>query len=262
MIKKLFLNEKFILILILLNAIIIFISEYNIAKIHNTLIIIDNVITVLFIIELVIKFKTFGIKEYFHSNWNRMDFILIVLSIPTLITFIFNLNFSDLSFLLIFRVMRVFKSFRVFEFIPGIESIFKGISRALKSSVFVIFGFSIYLFIISIFSSSLFSNVCPKHFGNPGITIYSIFKIFTVEGWYEIPEQIVKNLSPSASFFTYLYFIFIVLSGGIFGLSIVNSIFVDAMVSDNNDEVKQKIDDLNIKIDTLIKNQEKEDNNS
>ncbi len=37
-------------------------------------------------------------------------------------------------------------------------------------------------------------------------------------------------------------------------MSIVNSIFVDAMVSDNNDEVLRKIDELNEKIDQLVKN--------
>jgi voltage-gated sodium channel len=55
-----------------------------------------------------------------------------------------------------------------------------------------------------------------------------------------------------ASFFTYIYFIFVVLSGGILGLSLVNSIFVDAMVSDNNDELEKKIERLELKIDLLL----------
>jgi len=84
------------------------------------------------------------------------------------------------------------------------------------------------------------------------ISLYSTFKIFTVEGWFEIPEQIVENYSKSASFFTYLYFIFVVLSGGIFGLSLVNSIFVDSMVSDNNDELEKKIDNLDSKIIEIL----------
>ena len=32
----------------------------------------------------------------------------------------------------------------------------------------------------------------------------------------------------------------ILITGGIFGLSLVNSIFVDAMVADNNDEIEKK----------------------
>lgn len=39
--------------------------------------------------------------------------------------------------------------------------------------------------------------------------------------------------------------------GGIIGMYFINSIFVDAMVSDNNDEVEAKLDELNKKIDKL-----------
>ena len=42
------------------------------------------------------------------------------------------------------------------------------------------------------------------------------------------------------------------LTGGIFGLSLVNSIFVDAMVSDNNDEIEKKIVILDSKINEIL----------
>ena len=38
----------------------------------------------------------------------------------------------------------------------------------------------------------------------------------------------------------------------IIGLSLVNSIFVDAMVSDNNDELERQVKELNEKIDKLL----------
>jgi voltage-gated sodium channel len=83
-----------------------------------------------------------------------------------------------------------------------------------------------------------------------------MFKVFTIEGWFEIPDDVTQNLSPVSAFFTNVYFIFIVMSGGIFGLSLVNSIFVDAMVSDNNDSLENKIQSLEEKIDLLLKAQE------
>jgi voltage-gated sodium channel len=258
MIKKLFLNDKFILLLILINAITIFASGFGMSSDNRFILTItDNLITVLFITELIIKFEEFGIKGYFNSNWRRFDFVLIVLSIPALIAFIGNFEITNLSFLLVFRVMRVFKSFRFLKFIPGIEHLVNGINRALKASIFVFIGFIIYIFIISILSFYLFKGVSPEYFGNPLNSLYTTFKIFTVEGWYEIPDLITQNLSSTTAFFTYLYFIFVVISGGIFGLSLVNSIFVDAMVSDNNDALETKIDSLEKKIDKLLyKNKE------
>jgi len=257
MIKRLFLNDKFILILILLNAVTIFASGFEMSVNNRfTLLLIDNLITGLFIVEIIIKLKEFGIKKYFKSNWNKFDFILVALSFPTLIAFIGNVEVTSFSFLLIFRVMRVFKSFRFLKFIPGIEHLVKGISRALKASIVVLIGFVIYIFIIGIFSFYLFKEISPEYFGNPLNSLYSIFKIFTVEGWYDMPEQLTQGLSSTTSFFVYMYFIFVVISGGIFGLSLVNSIFVDAMVSDNNDELEKKIELIDKKIDKLLTKKE------
>ncbi len=221
-------------------------------KINFSLLLIDNIITGLFLTEVYIKFKEFGVRNYFRSNWNKLDFILISLSIPTLIAFIGGIESESISFLLVLRVLRVFKSLRFLKFIPGIEQLIKGLDRALRASVFVLIGFVIYIFIIGIFSFYMFKELSPEYFGNPLTSLYSTFKIFTVEGWFEIPEKLAVDLTGLSVFFTYFYFIFVVFSGGIFGLSIVNSIFVDAMVSDNNDELEKKIEMIDKKLDILI----------
>lgn len=260
MLKKLFLNDKNILILILLNAIVIFTSGFEMTKENKFLLtLLDNLITGLFIVELIVKFRVFGIKTYFESNWNKFDFTLIILSIPAFIAFILHVETANIGFLLVFRVMRVFKSFRFLKFVNGIEHLIVGIQRALRASIIVLIGFIVYIFIIGIFSFYIFKSSAPEYFSNPLTSLYSIFKIFTVEGWFEIPEQITKEYSSISAFFTYFYFIFILLTGGIFGLSLVNSIFVDAMLSDNNDELEKKIDNLDKKITELITNNNKHD---
>ncbi|WP_075603387.1 ion transporter [Saccharicrinis aurantiacus] len=251
--KKLFLNDKFILSLILINSVVLVIGGYLPVNEENFIYgLVDNSITVLFIIELLIKVREYGFTNYFKSNWNRFDFVLVLLSVPALITFAFNLSFVDFSFLLVFRILRVFKAFRFFKFIPDVNNLVQGIQRALKASVFVLIGFVIYIFIIGILSFYIFHQSGSPYFKDPIISLYSIFKIFTVEGWFEIPEDITENFSEVKAFFTYLYFIFIVLTGGIFGLSLVNSIFVDSMVSDNNDELELKIDQLEGKVSDVL----------
>jgi voltage-gated sodium channel len=140
--------------------------------------------------------------------------------------------------------------------LPEADHILEGISRALKASIFVMIGFVIYIFITGLFSFYVFQKTGSVYFENPLSSLYSMFKVFTIEGWFEIPDDVTQNLSPVSAFFTNVYFIFIVMSGGIFGLSLVNSIFVDAMVSDNNDSLENKIQSLEEKIDLLIKAQE------
>ncbi|MCU4164619.1 ion transporter [Carboxylicivirga caseinilyticus] len=256
--EKIFLNDRFILTIILINSLIIFITGFNIEPdIIKFLRGLDGFITILFVIELIVKIKHFG-KLYFYSSWNILDFVLIVLSIPAFFTMFIESSNFDLSYLLVLRALRAFKAFRFIKFVTEINELIKGINRALKTSLVVLIGFSVYLFIMSIFSFYLFAETAPEYFENPLLSLYSIFKIFTVEGWYEIPESIVHSYNSVQTFFTYIYFIFIVMSGGIFGLSLVNSIFVDAMVSDNNDLLEKKIGKLESQINILI---EKIDNN-
>lgn len=253
MIKQLFLSTRFILTLIVLNALVIFISGFEWSE--NTrlqLSLLDHAFTILFVVELAVKMKAFGFKGYWASAWNKLDLILVALSIPALIAFAFDVSARDLSFLLVFRITRIFKSFRFLKFIPGISDLLRGIQRAVKASVIVLIGFTVYIFIVGMLSFYIFHNFSAVYFQDPFESLYSIFKIFTGEGWFEIPEHVARDMTDTQSFFTHLYFIFVLLTGGIFGLSLVNSIFVDAMVSDNTDDIEEKIDALDKKVQQLI----------
>lgn len=257
MLRKLFLDDRFILVLILINAAVVFISGFPAAeRYYLPLSALDNTMTILFIVEMVIKLRAYR-GRYFQSNWNKLDFVLVMLSIPTLVTFLVGLEFTDLSYLLVFRVLRVMKSFRFLRFIPGINNLIAGIVRALKATIIVMLGFGVYIFIVGILSFYLFKEVSPEHFQTPMTALYSTFKIFTIEGWYDIPEAVADGLAPVAAFFTYIFFIFLVMTGGIIGLSLINSIFVDAMVSDNTDELENKVERLEEKLDEVLRKLER-----
>jgi voltage-gated sodium channel len=251
--RQLFLNDRFILLLILLNTVTIFSEGFpNLPHaILRALLISDAVFTVLFLLEAVIKIKHYGWKKYILSNWNRLDFTLVILSLPSLVMLLDIWDGTDLSFLLVLRISRVFKFFRFFKFIPGIDDLAAGVQRALKTSVVILMGYFIYSIVISILSFSLFKHLSPEYYGDPATAFYSTFIIFTVEGWNELPEQIIAGQSGITVFFIKAYFILVLLTGGIFGLSLVNSIFVDSMVSDNNDDLERKIDILTQKIEEL-----------
>ncbi|MFW5895381.1 MAG: ion transporter [archaeon] len=250
--KNLFLSNKFILWIIILNAITIFLQGFEMEPQYLSLIrIADNLFTVIFLFEMVVKIGEFGFIGYWKSNWNKFDAILIILATPSLVLWMLNVDNLDLHFLLVFRIARVFKFFRFIKFIPNVDKLIKGINQALKASVIVIIGFFIYNFVVSIITCFLYQNLAPDYFGDPIRAFYSIFKIFTVEGWYEIPDLVAEKTNVVVAFLTKVYFIVILLTGGIFGLSLVNSIFVDAMVSDNNEELEQKVDHLSTEITKL-----------
>lgn len=253
LIQKLLLNDRFILGLILVNAVVIFLQGFKLST-ETTFILTqtDNIITIIFIFELIAKIRNYGAKNFAKSNWNIFDSILILLALPSLLLWIANIQSFQLDYLLVLRVTRIFKFFRFLRFFPKINQLINGVQRAIKASIIVIFGLFIFIFMISIVSCFFYRNIAPEYFGDPFLSLYSVFKVFTVEGWFEIPETIAQNASSKTAVLTKIYFVVILLTGGIFGLSIVNSIFVDAMVSDNNDDLEKKITSLEQKIDKLI----------
>ena len=272
-IKRFFLNDTNILVLILINAIIIFLqgfrpSEINQEYLHLCLLV-DDVLSIIFMIEVIVKSRHYGWKPYIQSGWNKLDVFLVALSVPPLMLYFFAVSNVQVGFLLIFRVFRVFKFFRFVKFFPDMDHIIRSVRLAINASFSVLAGFILLVFIISIMSCYFYQNLAPQYFGNPILSFYSIFKVFTVEGWNTIPDDICKNPSVSytTAFFTKTYFVVILFLGGIYGLSIVNSIFVDAMVSDNNEEleahvnkIEHEMENLNKKLDQIVSLIEKQKN--
>jgi len=243
---ELLMNNEFILFLIILNTAVICLQEFNVN--NPFLSTIESLFTVFFILEIFFKSQTRTFKVYISTNWNKLDFFLVAISIPSLFTgFIF-----DLDFLLVFRVFRVFKFFRLLKFFPRIDSVIPGVAKAFKSSYLIFFGFFTMLFIFSILSCSIFKKVDPEHFGTPLSSVFTMFQIFTVEGWNTIPEFIAAHSNAAMGTFARIYFSLLMFVGGVIGLAIVNSIFVDAMVDDNNKGLEAKIEELTKTVQQLV----------
>jgi voltage-gated sodium channel len=250
-VKKWFLSDISILVLILANTLIICAQEFEIK--NNLLDYFEPVFTIIFVIELIFKIGEYGFTKYLSDSWNKFDFIIILISIPSLAAIFYNNVGLQLNIFLTLRAFRVFKFFRLIRFFPNINGLISSLKRALKASYIVIIGFFILVFIVSLVTCSIFKNVAPEYFSNPLNSFYSIFRLFSIEGWYEIPDLIASRSSPIIETLSKLYFVILLLCGGIIGLSLVNSIFVDAMVSDNNDELQNEVSLLSKKIDDLTK---------
>ncbi|MEM6766433.1 MAG: ion transporter [Bacteroidota bacterium] len=256
LINQVFVNDKSVAVVITLNACILFLLSFKeLAAYHDLFTKIDAVFLLYFLLEAIFKIADNGWKAYISESWNKFDFIIVIASFPSILL-LFENNIPDISFLFILRIIRLFRFFKFLKFIPNIEELIAGIRRAFKASVFVLLAFFIYMFVISMISCRLFGSLegeAATHFENPLISFYSIFKIFTIEGWYEIPDTISQSFeSETAHFFTKLYFVLIVISGGIFGLSIVNAIFVEEMVRDNDDDIRRQISDIEDKLTLLL----------
>ena len=216
------------------------------------LVFIDHAFTIFFVLEVIVKVQDQSWKTYITDAGNKFDFILVAISVPSLLEIFLTL--PDISYLLVFRLLRVLRVLRFMRFVPNLGKMIEGIKRAFKASVFVIVALFVFNLLLAILSNQLFKEAAPQYFGNPLISFYTVFQLFTIEGWNEIPQAIVdhENSTGLVAAVARIYFPIIVLTGGILGFSFLNAIFVDEMTMDNNDELEDKIDALNEKVDRLL----------
>lgn len=274
MFKQLFLSERNIMIAILANAIVIFLLYFPQIEIgapffYEILNVVDHIFIFIFLLEAIIKIGVFKPKAYFSNNWNIFDFIIVLVSLPSLLNFLPALAFVHTSSFKLLRLFRLIRLIRFFKFVPRMDSIVKGLGRALKASIFVFIALAVLNLILALFTCHFYGELVPEYFGDPLISSYYIFQMFTVEGWNEIPtiiakaaqEQRIAHYSILAGA-TRFYFIIIVLTGGIFGMSLANAIFVDEMTSDNNQIVEEKMDALQQQVAELKQILEKQSKSS
>ena len=121
----------------------------------------------------------------------------------------------------------------------------------MRRSYAVFIGLLIMIVIFAMIGCGLFKDIAPEYFATPLDAIYSTFRIFTGEGWNEIPDAVATGVNSVAGHIVRLYFCMILVLGCIVGMSLLNSIFVDAMVSDNNDDVKEKLDSIEATLEKI-----------
>lgn len=209
-----------------------------------------------FLVEVLIKSRRGGWPAYWASGWNRFDFTVVIVSMPAVLGPF--LDVEQFAFVLILRLGRLFRLFRVLRFIPNLDRMVTGARRALRASIGVFLALALVNLILAVMATLLFRNIDPKHFGNPVTAGYSIFQVFTVEGWNEIAEGLVtsaegsgKTASLAVVVTVRMFFVVAVVVGGILGLSLANAVFVDQMMLDNNDALEAKVDRLTAEIRSL-----------
>ena len=253
-----FVSDRLVMAVIVLNATALVLHEMapRGTPLRSLWFWIDWVCVVYFLVEAVLKVRRDGWPRYWANGWNKFDFTVVVLSLPALLGPF--LHVSRFAFVLILRLGRLFRLFRLLRFIPNLDHLVFGVRRALRASVGVFLALFLINLILAVMATLLFRDLDSEHFGNPVVSGYSIFQVFTVEGWNEIAdglEERAAEKNPKGARLlvtgTRVFFVVAVLIGGILGLSLANAVFVDEMIMDNNEGLEAKVDALTEEIRQL-----------
>lgn len=243
-------RDNIVMTFVVINALVLTIHEFY--DPHPIWFWIDYFCVVYFLFEISFKIKNYRETGSWQSSWDIFDLVVVALSLPILLMPF--LAIPDFSGILVLRLGRLFRLFRLMRFIPDSHRLMEGIRRALKASVGVFLALILFNLILGLIAALIFGKAAPDRFGDPGIAFYTMFKVFTVEGWFEAPEALLQNeafTDPFWQFFIRSFFGLSVVFGGILGFSLVNAVFVDEMVMDNNADLESKVDQLTAEIQAL-----------
>ena len=240
-------NRNTTTFIIIISVVIAFVSSFN----QSMIVHVSNwTIVAYFIFELIYKVKVLSWNGYISSLGHKFDLVILIISIVML-----SIPSAELGSLVYLRVFRILSLFRIIKLVPNAEHIVSGILRAGKASKTVMILLGVMLIFFSMLGYTLFSSYLPEFFGDPLKSMNTVFTIFTVENWGAVPDE-AKKLGVDYIYYAVNSFVIAVLVlGGFIALSLANAVFVDEMVSDNNDDLKlelKRIREENTEIKLLL----------
>jgi voltage-gated sodium channel len=217
-----------LLAIIILNAIILGMetSPFMMEKFGTILSTIDNICLTIFVLELILKLFSVGLR-FFKDPWNLFDFFVITISLAPV-----SEGFSVL------RALRILRVLRALSFAPRLRKTIEGFVLALPGMSSVIILIAIIFYIGAVIATKLFADEFPIWFGSIGKSLYSLFQIMTLESWSMGIVRPVLEVYPHA----WMFFIPFILITSYAVVNVVVGLIVNSMHDAHSEEATKATD--------------------
>jgi len=239
--SKLF--RYFILGVILVSGIIVGIETYPAfyQSHHSLLHTIDRLILLIFGIEITLKILAKGSRpwDFFKDPWNVFDFIVVgVCFIPGI----------DTHYVAVLRLARVLRVFRVISIFPKLQLLVNALLKSIPSMGYVIVLLALIFYIYAVMGTFLFGIKDPVHFGNLHISMITLFKVLTLEGWTDIMnvqfygtnDPLAEYNSKPISYFSFIYFVSFILLGAMIIMNLFIGVIMNSMQESHQEMEREK----------------------
>jgi len=233
----------FILGVILVSAIIVGIETYpSVYQSHHSLLhTIDRIILIIFAIEISLKILAKGTRpwSFFKDPWNVFDFIIVaVCFIPGI----------DTHYVAVLRLARVLRVFRVISIFPKLQLLVNALLKSIPSMGYVIVLLALIFYIYAVMGTFLFGINDPVHFGNLHISMITLFKVLTLEGWTEIMniqfygtnDPMAEYNSKPISYVSFMYFVSFILLGAMIIMNLFIGVIMNSMQESHQEMEKEQ----------------------
>ncbi|CAF3988549.1 unnamed protein product [Rotaria sp. Silwood2] len=225
----------------------------------------DKIFTVIFTIELILKWFAYGITNYFKNGWNKLDFVIVVVSVLGTILDLFGV--ADIPAFKSMRTLRALRPLKALSRFEGIRVVVNALFGAIPSIFNVLLVCLVFWLIFSIMGVQLFGgkfykcvyvgthdrvnisdNIKNKidclnknftwensriNFDNVLSGYLALFQVATFKGWTEIMADATdaKDIDVQPEYETnvyiLLYFVLFIIFGSFFTLNLFIGVVID-----------------------------------
>uniref|UniRef100_A0A8C4M6U0 Sodium channel protein n=1 Tax=Equus asinus asinus TaxID=83772 RepID=A0A8C4M6U0_EQUAS len=241
----------------------------------------DKVFTYIFIMEMLLKWVAYGFKVYFTNAWCWLDFLIVDVSIISLVA---NwLGYSELGPIKSLRTLRALRPLRALSRFEGMRVVVNALLGAIPSIMNVLLVCLIFWLIFSIMGVNLFAgkfyycintttserfdisevnnkSECESlmhtgqvrwlnvkvNYDNVGLGYLSLLQVATFKGWMDIMYAAVDSREqeeqPQYEVNIYMYLYFVIFI--IFGSFFTLNLFIGVIIDNFNQQKKKMRKDI------------------
>ncbi|CAF4138409.1 unnamed protein product [Rotaria sp. Silwood2] len=225
----------------------------------------DKIFTVIFTIELILKWFAYGIKTYFTSGWNWLDFVIVIVSVLGTALDVFGV--ADIPAFKSMRTLRALRPLKALSRFEGIRVVVNALFGAIPAIFNVLLVCLVFWLIFSIMGVQLFGgrfykcvyvdthdrvniseNVTNKidclnknftwensrvNFDHVLNGYLALFQVATFKGWIEImadatdAKEIDVQPQYETNVYILIYFVLFIIFGSFFTLNLFIGVVID-----------------------------------
>ncbi|HLT14114.1 MAG TPA: ion transporter [Marinobacter sp.] len=189
-----------VIAIIILSALTIGAKTYDLPPlVEQTLTVLDNAITLFFLVEILFRFTACPVKRRFlMDGWNLFDTLVVIGSLIPL---------DNSEAVLLGRLLRVFRVLRLVSVVPELRFLINSLLKAIPRMGYIALLMFIIFYIYAAMGSMFFASVDEVLWGDVAISMLTLFRVATFEDWTDVMYATMEQYP--LSWLYYLTFIFL-----------------------------------------------------
>ncbi|HWA06575.1 MAG TPA: ion transporter [Ignavibacteria bacterium] len=202
----------------------------------------DHIVLYIFVVEILFKIAAKGSKpwEYFNDGWNVFDFIIVAVCFMPI----------GGAYIAVLRLARILRVFRLVSALPKLQVLVGALLKSIPSMSYVGILLFLLFYIYAVIGTFMFGQNDPIHFGSLQVSMMTLFKTITLEGWIDFMNiqvygsnvygyenfQDIARVPSAHPFAAPVYFVSFILLGTMIMLNLFIGVIISGMEETNKEE--------------------------